>query len=98
MQPSQTAILTLMLLKNTPLYLLEKTGEFKLPDQDGLLQELRAMVEHLDLARGQLQSNHASNYLAINARLPRDKAAVLAAIDQALAGHTPLKPEHLRAL
>lgn len=98
MQPSQTAILTLMLLENTPLYLLEKSGEFKLPDQNGLLRELRAMVEHLDLDRGLLQSNHASNYLAIDARLPRDKEAVLAAIDRALAGHTPLKPEHLRAL
>lgn len=98
MQPNQIGILTLMLLENTPLYLLEKEGIFKIPDQYGLLRELRIMVEHLDLDKGQLQSNHASNYLAINARMPRDKAKVLADLDQALAGHTPLKPEHLRAL
>src|SRR3989339_1477266 len=80
MEPNQTGILTLMLLKNTQLYQLEKAGEFKLPDQHGMLRELRTMVEHLDLKKGQLQSNHASNYLAINARMPRDKEAVLAAI------------------
>jgi len=98
MEPNQTGILTLMLLENTQLYQLEKEGKFQLPDQQALLRELRTMVEHLDLKRGQLQSNHASNYLAINARMPRDKEAVLAAIDQALAGQTRLKPEHLRAL
>jgi len=98
MEPNQTGILTLMLLENTPLYQREQAGEFVLPAQHGMLAELRTMVEHLDLKKGQLQSNHASNYLAINARMPRDKEAVLAAIDQALAGHTRLKPEYLRAL
>ncbi len=98
MEPNQTGILTLMLLENTPLYHREKAGEFVLPDQQGMLAELRAMVEHLTLKKGQLQSNHASNYLAINARMPRDKEPVLAAIDRALAGHTRLKPEYLRAL
>ena len=75
-----------------------QAGRFCLPDQAGMLRELRVMVEHLNLARGQLMSNHASNYLPINARLPRDKAAVLATIDQALAGAVHLKPEYLRAL
>ncbi|MDG4476793.1 radical SAM protein [Thiovibrio frasassiensis] len=98
MEPNQIGILTLMLLENTKLYRLEQAGEFKLPTQQGMLSELRTMVEHLDLKKGQLQSNHASNYLAINARMPRDKEAVLAAIDQALAGKTRLKPEYLRAL
>lgn len=98
MAPNQIGILTLMLLPNTPLYADAEAGRFRLPDQAGMLRELRVMVEHIDLARGQLMSNHASNYLAINARLPRDKAAVLATIDQALAGGVRLKPEYLRAL
>lgn len=98
MEPNQTGILTLMLLANTPLYQRKTAGKFELPDQQALLRELRTMVEHLDLKKGQLQSNHASNYLAINARMPRDKQAVLAAIDRALAGQTRLKPEYLRAL
>lgn len=98
MEPNQTGILTLMLLANTPLYQRKTAGKFELPDQQALLRELRTMVEHLDLKKGQLQSNHASNYLAINARMPRDKQAVLTAIDRALAGQTRLKPEYLRAL
>ncbi|MBU4117970.1 MAG: radical SAM protein, partial [Proteobacteria bacterium] len=98
MEPNQTGILTLMLLENTQLYQLEQAGEFNLPTQQEMLAELRTMVEHLNLKKGQLQSNHASNYLAINARMPRDKEAVLAAIDQALDGKTRLKPEYLRAL
>jgi len=98
MGPNQVAILTLMLLENTPLHRLEKSGKFVLPGKQAMLEELRTMVAHLDLPKGQLQSNHASNYLPINARLPKDKEAVLAAIDLALAGQTRLKPEYLRAL
>lgn len=98
MQPNQIGILTLMLLENTPLYHDSISGAFTLPDQQGLLAELKTIVENLDLPRSQLQANHASNYLPINARMPKDKEAVLAAIDAALAGHTALKPEFLRAL
>lgn len=98
MQPNQIGILTLMLLENTPLYRASISKAFTLPDQQGLLAELKTMVENLDLPRSQLQANHASNYLPINARMPKDKEAVLAAIDAALAGQTALKPEFLRAL
>ena len=98
MGPNQIGILSLMLLPNTPLYRDEQSGRFTLPSPVGLLAELRAMVEHLTLDRAQLQSNHASNYLAINARLPRDKEQVLAMIDAALAGNVALTPEHYRRL
>ena len=98
MAPNQIGILTLMLLPGTPLFAEAEAGRFCLPDQAGLLRELKVMVENLHLDRALLMTNHASNYLAINARLPRDKAAVLATIDQALAGTVRLKPEHLRAL
>ena len=98
MAPNQIAILSLMLLPNTPLFDDERSGSFTLPSPTGLLQELRTMIEHINVDRGQLQSNHASNYLPINARLPRDKEQVLAMIDTALAGSIPLTPEHHRRL
>ncbi|WP_431190033.1 radical SAM protein [Desulfurivibrio dismutans] len=98
MAPNQVGILTLMLLPGTPLYQAAERGEFMLPDQVGLLRELRRMVAAMGDLRCQLQSNHPSNYLAINARLPRDREAVLAAIDRALAGETSLRPEAWRAL
>ncbi len=98
MGPNQIGVLSLMLLPNTPLYNDAHSGRFTLPSPTGLLEELRTMVEHLSLDRVQLQSNHASNYLAINARLGRDKEQVLAMIDAALAGDVSLTPEHYRRL
>ena len=98
MGPNQVGVLTLMLLPGTPLFDQVQTGDFLLPDQNELLKELYIMVESIDLDRVQFQSNHASNYLPINCRLPRDRRQVLTAIEQALNGQIPLKPEHLRAL
>ncbi|ADH85500.1 radical SAM protein [Desulfurivibrio alkaliphilus] len=98
MEPNQVGVLTLMLLPGTPLYQAAGRGDFILPDQAGLLRELRLMVTAMGELRCQLHSNHPSNYLAINARLPRDREAVLNAIDRALAGEVGLRPEALRAL
>ncbi len=98
MGPNQIAALTLMLLPNTSLYHLEKSGEFKLPTSGEMLRELRLLVENISVKQAQFQANHASNYLPINCRLPRDKDKILALIDQAIAGETHLRPEFLRAL
>lgn len=56
------------------------------------------MIAHTTLSRGLFHANHASNYLPIKARLPRDKETTLQLIDQALSGKVALKPEYLRAL
>jgi radical SAM superfamily enzyme YgiQ (UPF0313 family) len=98
MSANQIAVLTLILLPNTGLYHLEKSGQFTLPNQMGMLHELRLMVENISISRAQFQANHASNYLPINCRLSRDKEMVLAAIDQGLRGEKGLTPEYLRAL
>lgn len=98
MVPNQIGVLSLMLLENTPLYRDAAAGRFELPSPLGLLGELRIMVENIQLDRVQLQTNHASNYLPLNARLSRDKEQVLEMIDQAMAGNIHLKAEELRAL
>ncbi|MCK4839817.1 MAG: radical SAM protein [Desulfobulbaceae bacterium] len=98
MSPNQVGVLTLMLLPGTPLYEQAEKGEFVMPDQAGFLRELYLIVENIELERLQFQSNHASNYLPINCRLPRDRQPVLSAIAKALNGEITLKPEHLRAL
>jgi len=98
MQPNQVAALTLMILDNTPLAQELADGTFVLPNQQQLLEELRTLVNHLNLTRCQFHCNHASNYLPLAGRLPKDKPTLLHAIDQALAGHGQLVPEALRAL
>lgn len=98
MAPDYVGALSLMLIPGTPLYEDDAAGRFELLSSREMLEELRVLLEHTDLSRGLFHANHASNYLPIKARLPRDKAATLALIDQALGGDVPLKPEWLRAL
>ncbi|MBV5317472.1 MAG: radical SAM protein [Desulfobulbaceae bacterium] len=98
MQPHQIAVLTLMLLPNTPLYRQMLAGRFTLPNQAQLFQELRCLLAGLGPHRTQFHANHASNYFSLDGRLPKDQEGMLATIDQALAGTLPLKPEPYRAL
>lgn len=96
--PEYVGALSLMLIPGTPLHKDYVAGRFPLLKPDEMLQELRTMIEHTELTRGLFHANHASNYLPIKARLPRDKAATLKRIDDALEGQVPLKPEWLRGL
>jgi len=98
MDPDYVGALSVMLVPGTPLYEDYSRGEFRLPDQEGLLRELREMLAHTDLSRGLFFSNHASNYLPIKARLPRGKQEALDLIDSALRGEVGLRPEWMRAL
>ena len=98
MHPQQIGVLTLMLLDETPLARSYQKGEFQLPDKEGLLLELRTLVQHLDLPRCQFHVNHPSNYLALSGRLPKDREKMVELIDQALAGEIPLKIEKSRTL
>jgi len=96
--PDYVGALSLMLIPGTPLYDDWRSGTFTLIDPPEMLAELRTMIAETCLSQGLFHANHASNYLPIRARLPRDKEATLALIDQALAGDVALKPEFMRAL
>jgi radical SAM superfamily enzyme YgiQ (UPF0313 family) len=98
MDPDFVGALSLMLIPGTPLYDDHRAGRFPMLDPAELLQELRVMFAETHLSKGMFHANHASNYLPIKARLPRDKARVLELIDMALDGQVALKPEWLRAL
>lgn len=98
MQPQYIGVLTLMLLENTPLFRRYQQGRFQLPNQVELLQELRTLVEHLDVPRALFSANHPSNYLTLNGRLPKDKEDMLQRINQAMAGTLALRDERQRAL
>ncbi len=96
--PEYVGALSLMLIPGTPMYDDYVSGKFKLIEPDEMLMELRTIIEHTNMSRGLFHANHASNYLPIKARLPKDKTATLHTIDQALSGRIRLKPEWMRAL
>jgi radical SAM superfamily enzyme YgiQ (UPF0313 family) len=96
--PDYVGALSLMLIPGTPLYQDYQSGEFRLIEPREMLAELRTMIASTNLTRGLFHANHASNYLPIRARLPKDKEPTIRLIDAALAGEVPLKPEYLRAL
>lgn len=96
--PDYVGALSLMLIPDTPLYQDYVSGAFRLIEPQEMLAELRTMIANTHLSRGLFHANHASNYLPIRARFPRDKQSTLQLIDEALKGKIPLKPEYLRAL
>jgi radical SAM superfamily enzyme YgiQ (UPF0313 family) len=96
--PEHIGALSLMLIPGTPLYQEYVSGEFTLLESAEMLEELKTMIAATNLSRGLFHANHASNYLPIKARLPKEKEATIKLIDQALAGKIALKPEYMRAL
>jgi len=96
--PEYVGALSLMLTPNTPLSAAADRGEFILPNSTEMLEELAVMIAETGLSNGYFHANHASNYLPIKARLPRDKEATLHLIAEALQGKVSLKPEYLRGL
>jgi radical SAM superfamily enzyme YgiQ (UPF0313 family) len=98
MDPEYLGALTLTVIPGTPLHRLQESGRFELPDVAGLLGELRTMVAEARPTAALFRTNHASSYLSLAGRLPDDAARLTAAIDLALAGRIPLRPEFLRGL
>lgn len=96
--PDYIGALSLMLVPNTPLYQAYREGKFPLLGPEEMLRELRTIFANTNLSQGLFHANHASNYLPIRARLPRDKEEVLALIDKALSGKVHLRPEWVRGL
>ncbi len=98
--PDYIGALTLMLEPRTELYKKCQKGEFELPEPFEILDELRIMIEHLELQGTEFRSNHASNYLAIKGRLPEDKTKILNLINNIISKNDRdyLRPDYLRAL
>jgi radical SAM superfamily enzyme YgiQ (UPF0313 family) len=98
MDPEYLSALTLMLIPATPICRLAERGQFALPSVDALLRELRVIVAEANPSDAIFRSNHASNYLPIGGRLPRDREAILQEIDATLSGEVPCRAEWSRGL
>ena len=98
MDPEYLSALTLTVIPGTPQARMMEMGRFNLPTVPDLLRELRTMVAESRPSRALLRTNHASNYLPLEGRLPRDREKILSTIDAALRGEIPLRPEYWRGL
>jgi radical SAM superfamily enzyme YgiQ (UPF0313 family) len=95
MDPAFFSALTVTVVPGTPLATLERKGRFAVPAIDGLLAELRIMVDEARPRDAVFRTNHASNYLPLGGRLPRDRERIVSVIDAALRGEVRLRrPEH----
>ncbi|MBI2392888.1 MAG: radical SAM protein [Deltaproteobacteria bacterium] len=98
MDPEYLAALTVTVVPGTPLATLRTRGRFAVPEVPGLLRELRTIVDRARPADALFRTNHASNYLPLGGRLPRDREHIVALVDRALAGEIELRPEWSRGL
>jgi radical SAM superfamily enzyme YgiQ (UPF0313 family) len=98
MDPEFLSVLTLTVVPGTPIAALASRGEFELPPVGVLLAELRTIVAGSRPTAAIFRTNHASNHLPLEGRLPRDRGRIVATLDRALAGAIPLRPEWARGL
>ncbi|MFX0141312.1 MAG: radical SAM protein [Candidatus Hodarchaeota archaeon] len=97
--PHYLGALTLMVVPGTPIHEKIQKKEFIQLDTHELLEEMKLMVENIDVSRDCVfRTNHASNYLPIKGTLPHDKVKLIDVIEQALDNKVPLRPEFLRGL
>lgn len=98
MNPEYFSALTTSVVPNTPLVKLRDKGFWQLPNVTRMLEELRTIVDRARPDNALFRTNHASNYLPLGGQLPRDRQRIVAAIDAALAGKIPLRPDWARGL
>lgn len=99
-QPRFVSTLVMTPVAGTPLGDLDARGEVDHLEPLELARELRAFVTGLELEASIFRSNHASNYLVVAGTLPKDKRAILAALDDVLAHpeRARFAPEWMRGL
>lgn len=95
-----SAALTVTPVPGTELAADAASGRFRLPDRWGSLAELEWMLAEMAGYRGIFHANHASNYLPLKLRLPRDREAALTLLADVRArrDESLLRPELARGL
>ncbi|MCU0554012.1 MAG: radical SAM protein [Syntrophales bacterium] len=98
--PDFAGVLTVMLAPGTALHEEARSGAFVLPGTFALLEELGIIVSGARFSNCFFTANHASNYLPIRARMPRDREKVLRLIDDVVrrSDASLLRPESMRGL
>lgn len=97
MNPNYLSALTVTVVPGTPLAAVLDRGEFELPSPEEFALELKLFLELVDVRATVFRSNHASNYVPLAGRLPKDRNRLVAEIDAAIRKHR-FRPEYLRGL
>lgn len=98
MDPRFVSLLTATVVPATPLFQLAERGKFVVPEPTSLLREIREFLAVASPTNTVFRSNHASNYLPLAGRLPRDRQRLLGEVDAAMRGEIGLRPEWARGL
>ncbi len=96
--PRFVGALTVMPVDYTEFYHRVESGSFSMLSPLEILYELKCMIENTTMTSGYFYANHASNYLPLRIRMPREKQAAITQIEAALRGNVSLKPEYFRGL
>jgi radical SAM superfamily enzyme YgiQ (UPF0313 family) len=98
MNPRYLSFLSVMPVPGTPLQRWIETGRFQELAPSEMLQEMRWIIEDLELQGTIFRSNHASNYAALSGRFPQDKARLLNELAGYLDGSSKMRQEWQRGL
>lgn len=98
MKPRHLSALTLTVDPGTKLYRDVQSGKFQVITPEESLQEVKLLLENLNVSPLHFTSDHASNYLPLKGSLPADRERFIALIDSALAGKVHLRDEYNRSI
>lgn len=84
MRPKLLSVLRVIPVPGTPLERWQQAGEFEMLTELEEMREMRELISGLELPGTVFRANHASNALPIEARFPRDKARLVAALDEVI--------------
>lgn len=83
--PAHLRFRSLYVRSGSPLWDMVRNGEFTAPDEDGIVREIRTLIENLHGISTSVVSDHILNLLEdVEGTLPQDKDRMLAAIDRYL--------------
>ena len=99
MDPDYLGALTLMVVDDTEVSRQVTAKELELLDPREVFEELKTLIENLEVTNCVFRANHASNYLTFGGTLPGAKPAIIKDLKRILAqDDIAVKEEFFRAL
>jgi radical SAM superfamily enzyme YgiQ (UPF0313 family) len=76
-QPDYIGMLSIIIQPGTELYEKTQSGEFEIPEDMEILEEMRLMIQDMELEHSGITSIHPSNCIHLEGSLPEDKEELL---------------------